>query len=122
MMQRQMRPSRALMRHASQHMVSHRLHRLCRPHRPHRPHSHCCRPHCARQVPEFKQWREDYMAKTMRAEDGTTEHEIHREVLRRARSPEAGTGDDQVTDMTLKLVQQMATDQMCMHSHRKLEN
>ena len=49
------------------------------------------------------------MAKTILAEDGETEHEIHREVLRRARTPEKGSGNDQATEMTLKLVQQMAT-------------
>ena len=68
-----------------------------------------CRAFLVTQVPEFKKWREDYMAKKILAEDGKTEHEVHREILRRARSPVAGTGDDQATEMTLKLVQQMAT-------------
>ena len=49
------------------------------------------------------------MAETVRAEDNTTEYEIHREILRRARSPAAGSGDEQSTEMTLKLIQQMAT-------------
>ena len=34
---------------------------------------------------------------------------MHREILRRARSPAAGSGDEQSTEMTLKLIQQMAT-------------
>jgi len=47
--------------------------------------------------------------KTVVAEDGETEHQVHREVLDRARSPKAGSGDDQATEMTLTLVKEMAT-------------
>ena len=59
-------------------------------------------------LPEFKAWREELMARTITAEDGTTEIEINVEVLRRARSPEADGGDEQATDVTLELIKEMA--------------
>jgi hypothetical protein len=59
-------------------------------------------------LPEFKAWREEQMARTVLAADGKTEHAVYREVLHRARSPGPGSGDDQATDTTLKLIQQMA--------------
>ena len=60
-------------------------------------------------VPEFKEWREQFMANTVLAEDGETEHAINREALRMARSPETGTGAEQSTEMTLTLLKEMAT-------------
>ena len=60
-------------------------------------------------VPEFREWRKSFFEKTVTAEDGATNYEIHREALRRARSPDEGTGDKQCTEVTLRLLKEMAT-------------
>ena len=59
-------------------------------------------------VPEFKQWRDECCGQIVLAADGKTEHTIYKDILQRARSPEAGSGDEQATAMTLELVKEMA--------------
>ena len=62
----------------------------------------------AEELPEFKAWREEFFERMVLAEDGETNHAIYREVLREARAPTAGSGNDQATKVTLELAKQMA--------------
>ena len=48
------------------------------------------------------------MAQTVLSADGTTRHHIHREVLDEARSPTAGSGNEQATPRMLELIKAMA--------------
>ncbi|KAL1520481.1 hypothetical protein AB1Y20_022061 [Prymnesium parvum] len=61
------------------------------------------------ELPQFKDWQEEMLATKVFAEDGKTEYYIFREVLRQARAPAAGSGDEQATAMTLEIIKTQAT-------------
>ena len=61
----------------------------------------------AAEVPAFAEWQKEMMEEKVKAEDGT-EHYLNREVLREARSPTPGSGNEQATPMTLELAKVMA--------------
>ena len=57
----------------------------------------------AEEIPEFKDWQQELWDTKVKAEDGT-EYYLVREVLRKARSPDPGTGEEQATQMTLTIL------------------
>ena len=61
----------------------------------------------ADEVPEFREWRDEQLAAKVKSADGT-KHHLMREVLRRARTPGAGSGEEQATPLTLELAKEMA--------------
>ena len=58
----------------------------------------------AEEIPEFKDWRQELWDTKVKAEDGK-QYYLVREVLRKARSPDPGTGEEQETALTLKILQ-----------------
>ena len=60
------------------------------------------------EVPEFKEWWAELLQRKVKAADGKTEYFYVQEVLRRARSPEAGTGEKQATPVTLEIIKAQA--------------
>ena len=61
----------------------------------------------ADEVPEFREWRQQQLDATVKAEDGT-KHHLMREVLQEARTPTAGSGNEQATPLVLELAKAMA--------------
>ena len=59
-------------------------------------------------LPEFKEWRDELFEIKVKAEDGT-EYFLVREVMRKARTPAADSGEEQATAMTLELAKAQAT-------------
>ena len=62
----------------------------------------------ADELPEFAAWRAEQLERRVVAEDGTV-HCLVREVLREARTPTAGSGNEQATAKTLELAKAQAT-------------
>ena len=61
----------------------------------------------ADELPEFATWQQELLASTSASEDGT-QHALVKEVLREAREPTAGSGNEQATEMTLALAKKQA--------------
>lgn len=62
-----------------------------------------------REMPEFASWRQQQLEKKTTAEDGKTEHYLKREMLHELRTPAPGSGNAQVTDVTLAIIKVQAT-------------
>ena len=62
----------------------------------------------AAEVPELKEWCDEQLARKVKAADGKTEYFLVKEVLRRARSPAEGSGEQQATAVTLEIIQAQA--------------
>ena len=62
----------------------------------------------AAELPQFDAWRDELLATTVKAFDGVTEHRVIEMVLQRARSPETGSGEEQATLMTLRIIKAQA--------------
>ena len=56
----------------------------------------------AEQMPEFKEWRQQLHEQTITSADGVR-HFKNQEVLREARTPPVGSGNEQATPLTLEL-------------------
>ena len=59
-------------------------------------------------MPEFKEWHAQYLATTVKARDGKTEHHVIQEVLRRLRTPKAESGEAQARPRMLEIIKAQA--------------
>ena len=59
-------------------------------------------------MPEFKEWHAQFLATTVKAHDGKTEHRVMEEVLRRLRTPTAESGEAQARPRMLEIIKAQA--------------
>ena len=59
-------------------------------------------------MPEFREWQAQFLATTVKAHDGKTEHRVMEEVLRRLRAPTAESGEAQARPRMLEIIKAQA--------------
>ena len=69
---------------------------------------------------EFAEWRKEQLERVVKAEDGT-KHFITQEVLREARTPKRGSGNEQATTRTLEFIKAQAQRALLVAQRRQSE-
>ena len=72
------------------------------------------------EVPEFKEWRDEWKEEVVVAEDETTEYKLWQEVLRMAETPAEGSGCWQATVCAVQIIKEQAVKALeVMHDPRR---